>query len=81
MVGRKVIVGFFIHHDDIILHLRRETIGQPVIIHTENKTVVTPERQCHFIIDILHFRLFIKRRRDHLIDCRFQHFRYFRAGP
>ena len=80
MVGREIIVGFLIHHDNIILHLRRETIGQTIIVHTENKTVVTPERKCHFIIDILHFRLFIERRRDHFIDCRFQHFRYFRAG-
>ena len=81
MVGRESIIGFFIHDDDIILHLRRETIGQTVIIHTENKAVVTPERECHFIIDILYFRLFIERRRDHFIDCGFQHFRDFGAGP
>ena len=81
MVGRESITSFFIHHDDIILHFRRETISQTIIIHTENKTVVTPERQCHFIIDILHFRLFIERRRNHFIDCRFQHFRDFGAGP
>ena len=81
MVGRESIIGFFIHDDDIILHLRRETIGQTVIIHTENKAVVTPERECHFIIDILYFRLFIERRRDHFIDCGFQHFRDFGASP
>ena len=81
MVGREIITGLFIHHDDIILHLCRETIGQAVIIHTENKTVITPERECHFIIDILHFCFFINRRRNHFIDCRFQHFRNFGVCP